>query len=199
LHEGSIGFSKRRSNLGKRRSRRIRHDMRLCIDNRKKEHEEHARQQKREQEGQAPKARGKIKSIDDQMEDLKRFKETHGHANVSIPEDKSLSAFCKRARHAHKNPGNGKQLTAERIAAFDAIGFIWTSKTYVTKSFDERIEDLKEYKRTHGHLNVNRNEDNCLYQFCADVRNSLKHVEEDGIRKLTEECIARLDDLGFKW
>jgi hypothetical protein len=46
---------------------------------------------------------------------------------------------------------------------------------------------------------VNRNEDNCLYQFCADVRNSLKHVEEDGIRKLTEECIARLDDLGFKW
>jgi hypothetical protein len=172
LHEGSIGFSKRRSNLGKRRSRRIRHDMRLCIDNRKKEHEEHARQQKREQEGQAPKARGKIKSIDDQMEDLKRFKETHGHANVSIPEDKSLSAFCKRARHAHKNPGKGVKLIIERIAAFDALGFIWTSKTHVTRLFDERINDLKEYKQTHGHVNVKR--DKGLYQFCADVRHSLK-------------------------
>ena len=28
------------------------------------------------------------------MKDLKRYKETHGHANVSIPEDKSLAQFC---------------------------------------------------------------------------------------------------------
>ncbi len=27
---------------------------------------------------------------------------------------------------------------------------------------DERIEDLKEYRRTHGHLNVTRNEDSSL-------------------------------------
>ena len=101
-------------------------------------------------------------------------------------------------RHTHKNPGNGKQLTDERIAAFDAIGFIWTSKTHVTRSFDERIEDLHQYKRTHGHLNVKRNEDSSLYQFCADVRHSLKQAEKDGKRKLTEERIARLEDLGFK-
>jgi DNA repair exonuclease SbcCD ATPase subunit len=168
-------------------------------DDRKKEHVKHARQQKKEQEEQVPKARGKYKKFDDQMEDLKRFKETHGHVNVSNPEDKSLAAFCKRAGHAHKNPGNGKQLTAERIAAFDALVFIWTSKTYVTKSFNERIEDLEEYKRTHGHLNVKIHEDNSLSRFCMDVRHSLKHVEKDGIRKLTVERIARLDDLGFKW
>jgi nitrate reductase alpha subunit len=167
----------------------------------KKEQEEQALQRKKEQEEQAPKARGKYKTFDDRMEDLKLFKETHDHVNVTIHLDNSLTKFCSQARHARKNPGKSKmeQLTNEHIAAFDAIGFIWTSQEYVTRSFDERIEDLEEYKRTHGHLNVNRNEDNCLYQFCADVRNSLKHVEEDGIRKLTEECIARLDDLGFKW
>jgi membrane protein involved in colicin uptake len=51
---------------------------------RKKEQEEQARQRKEEQEEQAPKARGKNKTFDDRMEDLKRFKETHGHANVTI-------------------------------------------------------------------------------------------------------------------
>jgi hypothetical protein len=52
----------------------------------------------KEQEGQAPKALGKIKSFDNLMEDLTRFKETHGHANVSNPEDKSLAAFCATTR-----------------------------------------------------------------------------------------------------
>ena len=156
----------------------------------KKEREEEARQQKEEQEEQAPKARGKYKTFDNQMEDLKQYKEMHGHANVTIPEDKSLGQFCAKARHARKNPGNGKQLTNERIAAFNVIGFNWTSQDYVTRSFDERINNLEEYKK---------HDDNSLYQFCADVRHSLKIVEKDGTRKLTKERIKRLDYLGFEW
>ena len=163
---------------------------------------ENARQGKKEQEEQgkqAPKARGKYKTFDDLMEDLKRFKETHGHASVSIREDKSLGQFCNKTRHTRKNPGNGKQLTDERIAAFDALGFIWTSKEYITRSFDERIEDLEEYKRTHSHLNVKIHEDSSLAQFCVDVRRSLNQFEKDGKRKLTEERMGKLDALGFKW
>ena len=56
---------------------------------------EEVRQQKEEQEGkQAPKARGKNKTFDERMEDLKRYNETHGNANVFIQEDKSLYQFC---------------------------------------------------------------------------------------------------------
>jgi hypothetical protein len=68
-----------------------------------------------------------------------------------------------------------------------------------SRSFDERIEDLEEYKQTHIHLNVKKHEDNSLCQFCLDVRHSLKKFEKDGTRKLTEERIKRLDDLGFEW
>jgi hypothetical protein len=57
----------------------------------------------------------------------------------------------------------------------------------------------QKYKQTHGHLSVKRHEDNSLYQFCASIRHSLKQVEKDGTRNLTEERIARLDGLGFKW
>ena len=63
-----------------------------------------------------------------------------------------------------KNPGKGKgkQLTNERIVAFDAIGFNWTSQECVTRSFDERINDLEEYKQKHGNLSVKRHEDSSL-------------------------------------
>ena len=76
----------------------------------KEEHEEHARQQKKEQEGQASKARGKYMTFDNRMEDLKRFKEMHGHANVTICEDKSLSKFCATTRYVRNNPGKGTKL-----------------------------------------------------------------------------------------
>jgi ATPase subunit of ABC transporter with duplicated ATPase domains len=170
---------------------------------RKKEQEEHALQQKEEQEEQAPKTRGKNKTFDDRMEDLKLFKEKYGHVNVSVsfPEDKSLAKFCVQVRHAHNNQGKSKmkKLTIENIARLDAIGFNWTSQEYVTRSFDERIDDLEKYKQTHGHLSLKRLEDISLYQFCAGVRHSLKMAEKDGTRKLTVERIARLDAIGFEW
>jgi outer membrane biosynthesis protein TonB len=167
----------------------------------KKEQEEQARQRKKEQEEQAPKARGKNKTFDNRMEDLKRYKETHGHVNVSIPVDKSLAQFCVQTRCTRNNPGKSKskKLTIKNIARLDALGFNWMLKEYVMRSFDERIEDLEKYKRTHGHLSLKKHEDSSLYQFCADVRHSLNQVEKDGTRKLTVERIARLDALGFKW
>jgi len=75
---------------------------------RKKEREEEARQRKEEQEEQAPKARGKYKTFDDRMEDLKRYKETHDHANLPIREDKSLAQFCAKARHARIKSRQGQ-------------------------------------------------------------------------------------------
>jgi hypothetical protein len=97
-----------------------------------------------------------------------------------------------------KIPAKG-QLTDERIATFDALGFDWTTQEYVTRSFDERIDDLEKYKQTHGHLNVKIHEDNSLSQFCTNVRYSRKKVVKNGTKKLTEERIARLDALGFEW
>ncbi len=166
---------------------------------RKKKQLEQAQQRKKEQEELASKAQGKYKTFDDKMEDLKRFEEMHGHANVTSREDIPLGQFCAQVRYAHKNPGKGLTLTDERIAAFDAIIFNWTSQEYSTRSFDERIDDLEEYKQMHGHLRLKRLEDSSLYQFCLGVRHSLKMADKDGTRKLTVERISRLDALSFEW
>jgi hypothetical protein len=57
----------------------------------KKEQEEQAWQRKKEQVEQAPKARGKNKSFGDQMEDLKQYKETHGHKIGHCPSKASVT------------------------------------------------------------------------------------------------------------
>ena len=111
----------------------------------KKEQKEHAWQRKKEQEEQASKAQGKYKTFDDRMELLKRFKETHGHANVTSREDIPLGQFCTKARHAHKNPGKRVKLTDKCITAFDAMDFNWTPQEYITRSFNKKIEDLEKY------------------------------------------------------
>jgi hypothetical protein len=47
-------------------------------------------------------------------------------------------------------------LTGKHGVAFNAMDFNWTSQAYATRSIDERIEDLKEYKQTHGHVNKSK-------------------------------------------
>jgi hypothetical protein len=143
--------------------------------------------------------RGRYKTFSDRVEDLKKYKAIHGHVNVKIPDDKSLSQFCANARYARKNPGKGMQLTEERIAALDSVGFDWETQEYVTKSFEERLEDLNNYKAEHGHVNVRIAEDQSLGQFCANVRYTRRRPEKEGTRKLTEDRIAKLDALGFEW
>ena len=70
---------------------------------------------------------------------------------------------------------------------------------YVTRPFDERISNLREYKQMHGHVNVKIHEDSSLYQFCLEARHSLKQYEKDDTKKLTKERIEKLDDIGFRW
>ncbi|KAL9180512.1 hypothetical protein ACHAXT_010965 [Thalassiosira profunda] len=74
------------------------------------------------------------------VEQLKAFKAKYGHLNPTAnaensKEEKSLYHFCKRARAGRRNPESDKNLkmTADRIAALDAIGFEWGAGAKRTK------------------------------------------------------------------
>ena len=49
------------------------------------------------------KARGKYKTFDDLMEDLRQYSQKHGHTNVPINAVESFAKVCMNARLAHKN------------------------------------------------------------------------------------------------
>ena len=75
----------------------------------------------------------------------------------------------------------------------DALDFDCTSQEYVTKTFDERIQDLEEYRRTHGHVNVKIHEDYSLRYFCANIRQAGKKAE-----KMTKDRLMHSDLSGGK-
>ena len=65
-------------------------------------------------------------SFIDRVEALREYKEKNGHVRVMERDDKSLCKWCTDIRSARRNPETcQRKVTADRIAALDAIGFDW--------------------------------------------------------------------------
>jgi hypothetical protein len=151
--------------------------------------------------GQKIKRNSRVSFID-RLEDLKAYKEKNGHLRVSKKDDKSLNSWCKNIRNARRNPESCKRkVTADQIAALDAVGFDWRSEIASRNcqrqiNFIDRVEALRAYKEKHGHLNVREKDDKSLYYWCSNIRNARKNPENN-IITLTADRIAALDAIGF--
>ena len=78
----------------------------------------------------------------------------------------------------------------------DELGFTW-DKHKKHKSFEEHIEELKAFKKKHGHVRVAVNHDTSLYEFCANMRYARRNPGTG--MTITEDKIKALDELGFTW
>jgi hypothetical protein len=67
-------------------------------------------------------------------------------------------------------------------------------------SFFARAHELKAYKEKHGHLNVQKKEDQRLYLFCHHMRGT-RIIAGKGKKDyaLNDDRIAALDAIGFDW
>ena len=118
-------------------------------------------------------------------QNLLAFKKEHGHCNV--PQKTPLGRFVKNQRHQYKQrqlqlttstPLRGVMPT-ERFKKLQAIGFTWSVQpTKVT--WEERFEELVEFKKRFGHTNVVQGwKENVplgrwvMKQVCVPVRTSL--------------------------
>jgi hypothetical protein len=69
-------------------------------------------------------------------------------------------------------------------------------------SFFARVHELKAYKEKHGHLNVQKKEDQRLYLFCHHMRGTRRAIIAGKGKKayaLNDDKIAALDAIGFDW
>ena len=69
-------------------------------------------------------------------------------------------------------------------------------KKQTLTSFSDRLEELRQYKIKHGHVNVKEAENKSLYHYCLNIRLARNGK---GKAKITPERIASLDALGFDW
>ncbi|MEI8375981.1 MAG: helicase associated domain-containing protein [Planctomycetota bacterium] len=123
------------------------------------------------------------------IRDLKAFKKIHGHCNVpcAYPPNSALGYWVASTRKRKKR---GK-LTEDRVRRLNGLGFCWEREV----TWEQRIRDLKAFKKIHGHCNVP-----CVYppnpalgHWVANLRQRKKCGE------LAEDRILMLDALGFSW
>ncbi|MFZ2620124.1 MAG: helicase associated domain-containing protein [Alphaproteobacteria bacterium] len=128
---------------------------------------------------------------------LREYKRRYGHA--SPPHSHlELGNWVGNLRKSRK--GKGKIcLTPERIAALNALGFVWDAINFrwglQEKEFKKKLALLRKYKRRYGHASPPMNYPR-LGTWVSNVRQA--HKGKNAIR-LTPERIAALNALGFVW
>ncbi|GFH62020.1 hypothetical protein CTEN210_18496 [Chaetoceros tenuissimus] len=137
---------------------------------------------------------------------LKKFKQKHGHCNVTQQnkDDPSLGRWVANMRRVYKRRLVGKNtriiLPQSMITQLEDLGFQWEVRNL---SFASNITKLQNFKEKYGHCNVpSRYEDDpSLGHWVSDIRYTYKQIQQGNKPKygLTQARIKQLDEIGFQW
>lgn len=130
------------------------------------------------------------------------YSETHGDLNVpaayKTPDGIRLGAWLAQLRTWRKNQIRQSYLTAERIAALDAIGMIWNVTGFL---WQRNFFACMMYYHSRGNLDVPLNYVTAdgirLGLWLNNIRNAYKGVNP--AYRLTEEQIFALNGIGMLW
>ena len=145
------------------------------------------------------------KSWNERFAELEEFKKLHGtfiiHSNDE--KHKELYVWCCNQRQQYRQlmELGSSSLTSERVSLLKSIGFLGQSASVQKNSWNERLEELKEYKRQYGHTNVPRryNRNHKLGRWVDTQRTSYRLLKLGKSSPLTQDRIDMLNDIGFEW
>lgn len=153
--------------------------------------------------GFAFRPRGDYASWDDQLKGVWDFKAANGHCRIPVNHP-TLGSFVKLVRRDYKNWINGKSssMTPEREAALKDVGFVFEGgKTpqraeTAPRSWEERLEELIQYKDEYGHTVVPQNSGQ-LGAWVHSQRVHYKRFKAGTKSQMTTEKALRLTEIGF--
>jgi len=132
---------------------------------------------------------------EDRFRELKELKDQQGGLKVSA--QSSLGKWCKQQRAAYKKG----ILVEDKIQKLDELGFDFhlaqsaiekAAKTSTDEVWNQRFEELKEYKEKKGDTNVPHKYGKLGF-WVKNQRELFKTGE------LTEDRVNKLNELGFSW
>jgi len=145
------------------------------------------------------------------LEELKAYKAVHNTCNVAWkskaqkaidPAITTLGKWVSKQRSEYKKfqEGRKSQITEERIAALDAVGFEWAPGSALV-DWDVRLAQLVAYKNEFGNTNVPKTyaPNPQLGQWVQTQRVYYKKWKQGKKTHLSEERRQKLDDIGFLW
>eukprot|EP00934_Nitzschia_sp_Nitz4_P006545 Nitzschia sp. Nitz4//scaffold46_size129759//12831//13895//NITZ4_003481-RA/size129759-processed-gene-0.152-mRNA-1//-1//CDS//3329552535//6535//frame0 len=133
---------------------------------------------------------------DDMYLQLVDYYKEHGHARVPSLSGK-LGKWVRMQRQCkNRNCGSNRQLTREQIDRLDAIEMVWRADENV-ETWEAMYEKLKGYKAAKGDCLVPQTEGK-LGRWVESQRMRKKR-QVGRQKKLTQEQVELLDDIGFAW
>ena len=130
------------------------------------------------------------------------FRRTHKHSLVphTYQPNPRLSQWVKRQRRQYKLYREGKRstMTQERIEELERVGFVWDSHQV---AWEERYEELKEFKKKYGHCDVPSNfpRNHKLSVWVKRQRRQYKLFWNSESSAMTLDRMGKLSDLDFSW
>jgi hypothetical protein len=139
--------------------------------------------------------------------ELVAFKEVHGHCSVSNGSGPyhalGLWVYSQRLKQKQlMDDGKECGLGLEQIRRLRSIGFIFQAPPTGQLPFDQRLQQLMEFKAKEGHCNVPQNCSGCpkgLPNFVQDQRKYYRQRQTGKKNSLTQERIDQLNALAFPW
>lgn len=132
----------------------------------------------------------------EQYDELKAFYEKNGHLNIPkryvSASGKNLGAWLQSQRNKRKNG----QLTDEQITMLNGLGMVWS----FDNAWDTAFDHAAAYKEQFGNLDIPKAyvcEDG--YALGSWLQNQRSAYSGTGNKKLSEEQIRRLEELGMVW
>ena len=119
---------------------------------------------------------------------LQQYVAEHGHTRV--PATHKVDGF-RLGQWVSTQRKNTDQLSAERVARLESLGFIWDPSG---AAWDEGFAYLEQYVAEHGHARVLQRTVVEGYRLGGWVSNQRANKDQ-----LSPERLAKLDSLGFIW
>uniref|UniRef100_A0A7R9W8J9 Helicase-associated domain-containing protein n=1 Tax=Pseudictyota dubia TaxID=2749911 RepID=A0A7R9W8J9_9STRA len=144
----------------------------------------------------------KYRTWNERLHALKNYKAEKGDCNVPLTykPDRSLGAWVNTQRQEYRKFMMAKKssMTASRIADLDALDFEWDP--YST-SWSLRFDELRAFRRQHGHCSVPRTykANRALARWVVRQRENRRLARRGQSSGLTEARERALNELGFVW
>jgi len=138
------------------------------------------------------------------LERLRQYKEEVGHTKVprNFPQDQVLANWVATQRTEYNKFKRGQTtiMTEERSAALEELDFAFTIRG-AKVTWDHRFEELRQYKEQFGDCLVpfRFNANPKLGSWVTTQRNQYRLMQEGKHTHMTQERIAKLNDIGFIW
>jgi Helicase associated domain len=134
------------------------------------------------------------------FEQICEFKKTHGHCLVLFSHSE-MGPWVSDQRIQYKlvEAGQPSQLTAERIASLNGIGFTWGQSP--DAKWRVRYESLLQYRTTRGHGRMPYNYPTVpgLGNWVAEQHHDYKHMQAGQRTAMNDTRIKLLEHAGIVW